>query len=80
MTKGTYEHVYAVLQADLYQGPAAPLEVLITVKEIVRSEELAEREVARLNALRNDGSVRYWWQVSRLFAPGQSASSDDGSA
>ena len=69
------EDVYAILRADLFHNPGTPLETIVTVKEIVRSEGLAQREVARLNALRNDGSVRYWYQQSRLFPPGHSASS-----
>jgi hypothetical protein len=72
--------VYAVLRADLFHRRDIPLETLITVKEVVRSEEVAKREVDRLNALRPDGSVRYWYQHSRLFPPGRSAGSDEAPA
>jgi hypothetical protein len=67
--------VFVVIRADLFHDPGTPLENLISAKEVVHSQELAEREVARLNAMHPDGQVRYWYTVSRLFAPGRSASS-----
>jgi hypothetical protein len=67
------EEVYAILRWDGFQGPAARPEALVTVKEIVRSQHLAEAEVARLNALAEGKDVRYWWQTTRLFPEGQSA-------
>ena len=74
------DDVYAVLRADLFHGPDTPLETLITVKEVVRSEDIAKLEVKRLNALHPDGRVRYWYQHSRLFPPGRSASSVEAPA
>ena len=72
------EHVWVILRADLFLHPADPsLETLITAKEVVRSEELAKREVARLNSLHPEGDVRYWFTISRLFPPGTSAGSSD---
>jgi hypothetical protein len=59
--------VYVVLRADLFHAPDTPLETLVTTKAVLRSREAAEREVARLNVLHPDGSVRYWWSFSRLF-------------
>jgi hypothetical protein len=70
------DEVYAVLRYDGFQGPDAPPEVAITVKQVVRSRELAEAEVARLNALATEGT-RYWWQSTRLFPVGRSAGSID---
>lgn len=67
------EPVWVVLRADLYLDAETPLEVRVTAKEVVRSQDLAEREVERLNALRNDSSIRYWCQQSRVYVPGQSA-------
>jgi hypothetical protein len=67
--------VYVILRADLFHGPEAPLEMLVTAKQVVHSQELAEREVARLNALHADRQVRYWFSHSRLFPPDYSASS-----
>ncbi len=70
------EQVYAVLRADLYHDPETEIEHLVTVKEIVHDLETAEAEVARLNALRPDGKVRYWWQMTRLYPAGTSAGGD----
>jgi len=67
------DEVYAVLRYDGFHRPDASPEVTITVKEIVQTQELAEAEVARLNALVNDSDVRYWWQCTRLFPEGKSA-------
>lgn len=55
------EEVFAVLRFDAFHEAASP-DVCITVKEIVRSRELADAEVARLNAINGQKSVRYWWQ------------------
>jgi hypothetical protein len=71
-----HEEAFVILRADLFHEPDTPLEQLITAKEVVRSLELAEREVARLNALHPDGQVRYWLTRSRLFPPGHSAGPD----
>jgi hypothetical protein len=70
------EGVYAILRYDGFHGPDARPEVTVTVKEIVRSKELAEREVARLNGLAEGRETRYWWQYTRLFPEGQSAGTD----
>jgi hypothetical protein len=72
-----HEQVFVILRADLFHEPDTPLEDKITAKEIVRSLELAEGEVARLNALNPDSQVRYWLTPSRLFPPGRSASSKE---
>lgn len=71
------DQVYAIIRWDGFQGPGARPEALVTVKEIVRTMELADAEVARLNALQNGKNVRYWWQVTRLFPPGRSAGVDE---
>ena len=63
------EPVYVILRADLFHKPGTELETLITAKGVVRSLEDAQREVERLNALHPDGSVKYWWQTSRLYEP-----------
>jgi hypothetical protein len=64
---------YAVIRLDPDRGR---LEDQVTVKEIVSSLELAEAEVARLNALNAEKGCRYFWQATRLFAPGTAAGSD----
>jgi hypothetical protein len=70
------EQVFAIIRWDGFQGAGARPETLVTVKEIVRSQELAEAEVARLNALQEDANVHYWWQTTRLFPVGRSAGGD----
>jgi hypothetical protein len=70
------EGVFAILRYDGFHAPEAGPEVTVTVKEVVRSQELAEAEVARLNALAEGREVRYWWQFTRLFPEGRSAGID----
>jgi hypothetical protein len=79
-TDREHEQAFVILRADLFQPSGTPLEQLVSAKEIVRSPELAEREVARLNALHPDGQVRYWFTYSRLFPPGRSSSSGEAPA
>jgi hypothetical protein len=69
-----------ILRADLFHGPNAPVETVVTPKEVVQTQELAEREVERLNALHPDGQVRYWYCPSRLYPAGRSASSTEAPA
>ena len=69
------EDVYVILRADVFHRANMSLDQLITVKEVVRSADIAEREVERLNGLHPDGEVRYWSAHSRLFPAGRSASS-----
>ncbi len=70
------DEVYAILRWDGFHSADAPPEVLVTVKEIVRSRKLAEAEVARLNALNEGKGCRYWWEQTRLFPEGRSAGSE----
>ena len=37
------------------------------VKEIVMTQELAEKEVARLTELQKDKDCEYFWQATRLI-------------
>jgi hypothetical protein len=71
------EEAYSVLRYDAFHGAGRPPEVVVTVKQVVRSRELAEAEVARLNGLDGDKGVRYWWQVTRLFPEGHSAGTQE---
>jgi hypothetical protein len=72
--KGTanqrYEHVYAIVRHDRFQEPS---EQSFTVKEVVRTQAMAEAEVNRLNELNADKNSTYFWQVTRLFSGAQSA-------
>jgi hypothetical protein len=67
------EQVYAILRYDGFHEPETPVEVTVTVKEIVRSLEMAKAEVLRLNALETSKDVHYWWQMTRLFPDGRAA-------
>lgn len=67
------EEVFVILRADRFHGPDTELKTLVTAKQVVFSRDMAEREVARLNALHPDGTVRYWAAMSRLFPFGTSA-------
>jgi hypothetical protein len=58
--------VWVILRADLFQGRDVEPKSLVTATAVVRSEEFARAEVDRLNALRPDGRMVYWCQVSRL--------------
>lgn len=69
------EEVYAVIRVD--SGPAAPQDQ-VTVKEVLRSRELAEAEVIRLNHLNASKGCVYFWQATRLFGPGEAAGSAAG--
>ncbi len=63
------EHVYAIVRYDRFQEPS---EDSFTVKEIVRTQAIAEAEVNRLNELSADKNCTYSWQVTRLFTEGKS--------
>jgi hypothetical protein len=63
------DEVFAVLRADV---PCADPEVDVYVKEIVRTREIADREVARLNKLNAEKKWKYWVQPTRLFPKDQS--------
>jgi hypothetical protein len=69
------EHVYAVIRWDKDYSGTDP-DLLITVKEIVRTQDLAEAEVVRLNALNKHKGVHYWWQTTRLYPEDSSAGTD----
>jgi hypothetical protein len=59
------DEVYAVIRFDPDLGEP---EHQVTVKEVVRTREAAEAEVARLNRLNAAKGCRYFWQQTRLFS------------
>lgn len=67
------EHVWVVVRYDNYKSP----ESAFSIKEILRSRELAEAEAARLNRVNADKCCRYWVLIGRLFPEGKSASVSD---
>jgi hypothetical protein len=74
------DEVYAVLRADEFHTANTSIEDRVVVKEIVWSEDIAAAEVRRLTAENFDKGSRYWYQITRLFRPGQAAGPDDASA
>jgi len=58
--------VFAVLRVDEFQGADAPIETKVTVKQVVSSQEIAEREVERLTRLNGEKGCRYFWQATRF--------------
>jgi len=60
-------HVYAIVRIDEFYDQSTPIENKITVKEVVRSLQEAEAEVARLNTLNESRGAKYFWQTTRLI-------------
>jgi len=69
------EHVYAVIRFDRHMQS---WENAFTVKEIVRTQDIAESEVKRLNELNADKDCLYFWQTTRLFSSGTAAGNRRG--
>ena len=61
------EHVYAIVRFDRF---ADSPENSFTVKEIVRSQAVAESEVNRLNELNAGKDCTYFWQTTRVRRSG----------
>ncbi len=59
--------VYAIVRVDVFQGDDVQWRNRITVKAIVPSEAIAEREITRLNELNGDKGAVYFWQTTRLW-------------
>ena len=64
------EHVYAIVRFD---RDMESWENSFTVKEIVRTQDIAESEVKRLNEVNADKDCLYFWQTTRLFPSGTAA-------
>ena len=60
------EHVYAIVRFD---REMQSWENSFTLKEIVRTQDIAESEVKRLNEVNADKDCLYFWQTTRLFPP-----------
>jgi hypothetical protein len=54
---------FAIIRIDL---DVRDDEDRVTVKRVVRSQQLAESEVARLNGVNADKGCRYFWQYTRI--------------
>jgi hypothetical protein len=62
-----YDHVYAIIRLDK-EVAAYDLsnKNWVVVKKVVRSKEVAEQEVNRLNRLNSDKGCEYFYQITRL--------------
>ena len=67
--------VFAVLRVDDFQGADTPVETKVTVKQVVSTQQIAEREVERLRRLNAEKGCRYWWQATRLVELPEESSS-----
>ena len=65
------EDAYAIVRVDLDSEADWPNR--ITVKEVVSSQELAQREVERLNELNSEKGCVYFATHTRVFPAGQSS-------
>jgi hypothetical protein len=63
------QHVYAIVRCEADDYPNPDPAARITVKKIVWTEDRAEAEVVRLNALGAEKGVRYFVQMTRLEPP-----------
>ena len=68
--------VFAVLRVDEFHDADTPIETKVTVKEIVGSQEIAEREVERLTQVNGDKRCRYFWQATRFVELPEESSSE----
>lgn len=69
------EHVYAIVRFD---RDVHSWENSFSVKEIVRTQDIAESEVKRLNEVNADKDCLYFWQTTRLFPSGTAAGNRRG--
>jgi len=62
------EWIYAIIRHDQFQTDQQ-----FTVKEIVRSLEIAKAEVEKLNKSNGDKGAVHSWQATRLYPAGSAA-------
>ena len=63
--------VYAVVRLDRFLDPGAPVEEMLTIKEVLPSLSEAEEEVRRLAGLAQDDGVLYFVCFTRWFPKGR---------
>jgi hypothetical protein len=61
-----HRHVFAVIRLDEFHSPSAPLEDRFYLKKVMLTEEAAEQEAARLNALSGHKKCRYTVHIAQL--------------
>ena len=63
----SHKRAFAIVRVDDYMGsPICPEEHRFKVKLVISSQERAEAEVSRLNALAEGRDYRYFWQHTRV--------------
>lgn len=76
MANVNWSYVYVVfrVEPEIFQASEADdISALITIKEVLPSEEQADAEVQRLNALNSAKGVRYFFQNARHYPDGRKA-------
>ncbi len=58
--------VFAIVRVDEFQGTDTAVEDKVTVKQIVSTQKIVEREVERLTRLNSEKGYRYFWQATRF--------------
>jgi hypothetical protein len=61
-----FRHVFAVIRLDEFHAASTEVEHRFAVTKVMLTEEAAEEEIARLNALNEDKGCRYVVHVTRL--------------
>jgi hypothetical protein len=64
-----YDHAFAIVRIDGFHHDTDLMEepeVLVNVKKVVWSREVAETEVERLNRLKAGSEVIYFWTIARV--------------
>ena len=72
-THKSREQVWAVIRVDEFLDESTPWCNRITVKEVVRTKELADAEVIRLTKLNEGKQCVYFVSMTRLFPDGAAA-------
>lgn len=62
----TKEQVFAIIRIDEFHGPETTIKNKVTVKQVVNTLEIAEREVERIMRLNVDKGCSYFWQATRF--------------
>ena len=64
------QQVFVVIGVGAPEGLGVPGEDLVTLKRVVGTRELAEREVNRLRRINTGQPCRFFWQEWTLGTPG----------
>lgn len=60
------KQIYAIVRIDEFISIEVDLSDRITIKKIVLTEEIACREVERLNNINKSKGCLYFWQITRI--------------